>query len=93
VVVPDVLANAGGVTASYFEWVQNRSGYAWTLEEVRERLAAMMSRAFGAVWDVAEQEQRSLRSAAYALAFRRIGEAVGAHGTREYFQAGRDAPG
>jgi len=92
-VVPDVLANAGGVTASYFEWVQNRSGYAWTLEEVRERLAEVMSRAFGAVWDVAEQEQRSLRSAAYALAFRRIGEAVGAHGTREYFQAGRDVPG
>jgi glutamate dehydrogenase (NADP+) len=88
-VVPDVLANAGGVTASYFEWVQNRSGYAWTLDEVRSRLAEVMRRAFGEVWEVADAEGRSLRSAAYALAFRRIGEAVGAHGTREYFQEGR----
>lgn len=88
-VVPDVLANAGGVTASYFEWVQNRSGYAWTLDEVRSRLAEVMRRAFGEVWEVAAAEGRSLRSAAYALAFRRIGEAVGAHGTREYFQEGR----
>jgi glutamate dehydrogenase (NADP+) len=88
-VVPDVLANAGGVTASYFEWVQNRSGYAWTLDQVRSRLAEVLRRAFGEVWQVAADEGRSLRSAAYALAFRRIGEAVGAHGPREYFQAGR----
>ncbi|MDX1594680.1 MAG: Glu/Leu/Phe/Val dehydrogenase [Gammaproteobacteria bacterium] len=90
VVVPDVLANAGGVTASYFEWVQNRSGYAWSLETVRERLEEKMHGAFCAVWDLAEAEERSLRCAAYALAFRRIGDAVGAHGTREYFQNRRE---
>lgn len=69
--------------------MQNRSGYAWTLDQVRGRLAEVMGRAFGAVWELAGDEGRSLRSAAYALAFRRIGEAVGAHGTREYFQEGR----
>jgi len=85
-VVPDVLANAGGVTVSYFEWVQNRSGYSWTLDEVRDRLTSVMTRAFDEVWKLAEDERRTLRGAAYVLAFRRLGEAVGAHGTREYFQ-------
>ena len=85
-VVPDVLANAGGVTVSYFEWVQNRSGYYWTLEEVRSRLAEIMTSAFDQVWRLADNEKRSLRSAAYARALRRIEEAELAHGTREYFQ-------
>lgn len=86
VVVPDVLANAGGVTVSWFEWVQNRQGLTWTLDEVHHRLAETMTRAFDATWATAEAEGLSLRSAAYAVALRRLGGALGAQGTRAYFR-------
>ena len=86
VVVPDVLANTGGVTVSWFEWVQNRQGFPWTLEEVRQRLAATMTRAFDDTWAVAEADGVSLRSAAYGVAFRRLDTALAALGTRAYFR-------
>jgi glutamate dehydrogenase (NAD(P)+) len=71
-VVPDILANAGGVTASYFEWVQDRSGYFWTEESVNSRLTDIMMRSFGNVLAVAERHHVNMRIAAYALAIDRV---------------------
>ena len=80
VVVPDILANAGGVTASYFEWAQSRQGYAWEDELVAKRLRSMMDEAFQAVWGRADTLDVSLRRAAFALAVERVAEAISARG-------------
>ncbi|NRA59267.1 MAG: Glu/Leu/Phe/Val dehydrogenase [Phycisphaerales bacterium] len=75
-VVPDILANAGGVTVSYFEWCQNISGYYWNLETVHERLGEIMSSAFNSVYDLMESEGVSMRTACYAHALNRLAEAM-----------------
>ncbi len=76
VVVPDVLANAGGVTVSYFEWLQNRSDVVWTRDMVEERLTETMRDAYRDVADFAATRSVTLREAAYALALSRILEAM-----------------
>jgi glutamate dehydrogenase (NAD(P)+) len=80
VVVPDILANAGGVTASYFEWAQSRQGYAWDEDMVATRLRAVIDEAFASVWAKAEALDVSLRRAAFALAVERVAEAISARG-------------
>ncbi len=87
-VVPDILANAGGVTVSYYEWVQNRSGDAWSEEEVQGRLDERMGNQTRIVSELAKERKISLRKAAYVLALRRLGEAVDALGTRRFFNGG-----
>ncbi len=84
-VVPDIVASAGGVTVSYFEWVQNRTGWYWSEEDVHARLRPVVTGALGSVLELAEEEKVDLRTAAYALALRRLGEAIAAQGTRSYF--------
>lgn len=74
-VVPDVLANAGGVSVSYFEWVQDFSSFFWTEDEINERLDRIMREAFQSLWDVKEQHGVTLRTAVYIVACTRVLEA------------------
>ncbi|NET58526.1 MAG: Glu/Leu/Phe/Val dehydrogenase [Symploca sp. SIO2E6] len=90
-VFPDILVNAGGVTVSYFEWVQNRSGLYWTLEQVTERLKQKMVEETEQIWSISQELGISMRTAAYIHALNRLGEALNAKGTRDYYVNGHDS--
>ncbi len=92
-VVPDILANAGGVSVSYFEWAQNKGGLTWSLDEVHERLLRIMKTAFRGVYARHTSSEISMRAAAYALALERIAGAVQAQGTYEFFSPDGEKPG
>ncbi|MEL6610771.1 MAG: Glu/Leu/Phe/Val dehydrogenase [Bacteroidota bacterium] len=79
-VVPDILANAGGVTVSYFEWVQDRQGYFWSLERVNRRLDRMMRQAFNTVYDAHEKYDIPMRIGAYVIAIDKVASALRTRG-------------
>jgi glutamate dehydrogenase (NAD(P)+) len=75
-VVPDVVANAGGVIVSYFEWVQDMQSFFWNESEVNNRLEELIGRAFEVVWESTQQRQTSMRMGAYAVGVSRVAEAT-----------------
>lgn len=87
-VVPDILVNAGGVTVSYFEWVQNRQGVTWSAEEVSHRLEERIVTETEKIWGIAQDSDLPLRTAAYMHALRRINDSVEAKGSKDAFRGG-----
>src|SRR5207237_3051615 len=81
IVVPDILANAGGVTVSYFEWVQDIQAYFWSEKEINARLQDIIVKAFREVYDVAQKERVDMRLAAFMVGLTRLAKAVRIRGT------------
>jgi glutamate dehydrogenase (NAD(P)+) len=79
-VLPDVLTNAGGVTVSYFEWVQDLGRLFWTRDEIRARLADKLGDAFDRVWNLSEQQGLTLRNAALVVGIKEVAAALAARG-------------
>ena len=75
-VIPDILANAGGVVVSYFEWVQNFQHYSWEREQVNRELQKVMARSFKAVYELSKKEKETMRTAAYMIAIRKVAHAT-----------------